>query len=260
MSRDFQQRLKSGLSTTAMSEPSQAHLDETIRLSRLAYASRRKMRRISTLEMITSQIQFVARSVWILQGFVLLCLCVVMGASMASEQFANTLPAFVSVSAVFVSMTALPFYGRSRRYKMREVESTTRISHPRLMLAKLCVVGIGDVVCLAVITLFTFGKMTAPAQTILMFILLPFLLSCTVSLFIRNCIKEEHGIYISAGLCIGIGVIYWTMATRLQPVLMKLSIGLSIAICMLLILALVFECRRLLRQIPSSDLQEALMY
>jgi len=258
MSKDFRQKLKNELQESI--EPAAAHLDETVRLAHTAYDSRRKLRYVSTFEMITSQFRFVARPVWILQGIALLCLCVFMCTAMISEEFMSKLPALVSVSAVFVSMTVIPFYGRSRRYKMREIESTTRISHPRLILAKLCIVGIGDVVCLASITFLALGGMMAPAQTVLTFILLPFLLSCTVSLFIMNRVKEEYGIYVSTGLCIAIGAGYWTMATKLQPVLAQLSIGLAIAACALLLLTLFFECRRLMKQIPSPDLQEVLIF
>ena len=258
MSKDFRRKLKKELQTDIA--PVDAHLGRTIRLAHAAYTGRRKLRYISTFEMITSQFRFIARPVWILQGIALLCLCAFMGVAMISEQFVNKFPAFASVSAVFVSMTVLPIYGRSRRHRMREIESTTRISHPRLILAKLCVVGIGDAVCLAAITLLTFEKMTAPAQTVLTFILLPFLITCTASLFIMNRVKEEYGISVSTGLCIGIGVVCWTMATKPQPLLTQISIGLSAAVCAFLIFALAFECRRMMRQIPSSDLQEALIF
>lgn len=258
MNKDFRQKLKNEpQSDTA---PLDIHLDQTIKLAHTAYASRRKLKYVSTFEMIISQFRFVARPVWMIQGIALLCLCVFMCTAMISEEFVSKLPALVSVSAVFVSMTVLPLYGRSRRYKMREIESTTRISHSRLILAKLCVVGIGDIVCLAAITLLAFGKMTEPAQTALTFILLPFLLSCTVSLFTINRVKEEYGIYVSTGLCIGIGVVCWTMAVKLQPLLAQLSIGLAITACAILLLTLFFECHRLMGQIPSSDLQEALIF
>lgn len=258
MNKNFRQKLKDEPRFSIM--PLDAHLDQTIKLAHTSYESRRKLRYISTFEMIIGQFRFIARPVWSLQGSALLCLCVFMCVAMMSEQFSNNLPALVSVSTVFVSMTFLPFYGRSRRYKMREIESTMRISHSRLILAKLCVVGIGDIVCLVTITSLVFGKMTAPVQTILTFILLPFLLSCTVSLFIMNRVKEEYGIYISAGLCIGIGAAYWTMATKLKPLLMQLSIGLAVVVCAFLILAVVFECRRLMRQFPFSDLREELIF
>lgn len=258
MSKDFRQRLKNELQSDI--DPSRAPIDQTIKLAQAAYGSRRKLKPISTFEMIIIQLRFVAHPIGLLQGIALLCVCTFLCLAKASGQFASELSAFVSVSAVFVSMTALPIYGRSRRCKMRELESTTRISHPRLILAKLCAVGVGDVICLAAITLLAFEKMTAPAQTILTFILLPFLLCCTAGLFIMNRVKEEYGIYVSMGVYVGIGTLYWTAAEKLQPLLWQLSIGLTAAICMFLILTLALECLRLMKQIPSSDLQEALIF
>lgn len=257
MTKDLRERLKN-VPLYGM-EPSETHLLQTIQLARSAYAGRRRLRHISTFEIITSQFRFAVRPVWLLQGFALLSLCAFLCLTIESWRLGGKLPAFLSVSSVFVSMTFLPLYGRSRKHKMCELESTTRISYPRLIFAKLCAVTIGDIICLAAITLLALEKMTAPAQTVLAFILLPFLFCCTACLFILNRVKEEYGVGVSTGLCIAVGAFYWTMAGKLHPLPARLSVGLTSAVCAVLILALALECRRLMMRIPSPGLQEALI-
>lgn len=258
MSKDFREKLKNELQLDIA--PSEAHLDQTIKMAQKAYTNRRKLRYVGTFEMIVSQFRFIARPIWFLQGIALFCVFIFLRIMMVSEEHANSLPALISVSAVVISTLALPVYGRSRRYKMREIESTTRISHSRLILAKICAVGIGDVACLMVIIVSAYGKMTAPVQDILMFILLPFLISCTSSLWILNRIGEEYAIYVTIGLCIGMGTFCWTMATKLYFSLTSLSIGFALFACALLIIVLLFECRRMMKQIPAADLRKPLTF
>ena len=260
MRKDFRQRLKNELSGKPQLEISAMHLENTIRQSRRAYECRRQVRPIGTPEMIVSQFRFIARPIWLLQGIVLLCLCFLMRYAMASEQPASYIPAFLSVSSILIAMTMLPFYGRSRKYKMREIESMTRVSLPRLILAKLCVVGMGDIVCLSFMILLTFGKMDTPFAALLLHIVIPFLLTCTASLFVMNRTKENYGTFISIGFGIGLSAVCWTIAMRMGENFVPISAGLSAFVCVCLALVLFFECRRLTRQLPSPDLQEAFMF
>ena len=260
MAKEFSQKLKQEISALYATRPDKAHLEETIKLAGQAYSGRRQMRHISTFEMIIGQVRFIARPVWILQGIVLLCMCVFMRYAMASEQQASYIPAFLSISSIFIAMTMLPFYGRSRKYKMREIECTTRVSLSRLILAKLCVIGAGDIASLSIVLLITLGKMVTPAATLLMFILLPFLLTCAGSLFILGRTTENYGSFVSAGFAVGLSAAFWTFAMKMGDELMQISIILSVIACIFLALVLIFECHRLLRQIPSPDLQETLMF
>lgn len=260
MNKHFQQSLKNELRGKPFTELSQAHLENTISLAHQVYASRRKMRHIGTFEMIIGQFKFIARPVWVLQGIVLLCMCFIAHYAMLSELSASYVPAFLSIASIFIAMTMLPFYGRSRKYKMHEIECTTRVSRSRLVLAKLCIIGVGDFASLSIVIIITIGKIATPAATLLIFIVLPFLLACAGSLFILNRANENYGIFISIGFGMGLSAIYWTLAMRLRDGLIQISVGLAILLCVLLALGLFFECRKLLRQISSADLQDALMF
>ena len=257
MIRNLRERLNNELKSYHAVELSKQHLENTIQVSRIIYDKRRKMRKICTIEMIVNQFRFIAVPVYFLQGGVLLFLYMVISIAMHSEDFTSNLSALLSTSAILVSMTALPTYERSRRYHMIEIESTTRISCPQVILARICAIGIGDIICLIVLILLTFEKMNFPAQSILTFVLMPFLFCGIGCLFIQNHMNNEYSIYISTGFSIAVVITYWLIASKLQRFLLNVSIGFTIAVCGVLILILGIECRKLIMQKTSSVLQEA---
>lgn len=257
MRRDLRENLNRELKSYQAIELSRQHLEKTIQVSHIIYDKRRKMRKICTIEMIVKQFRFVAAPIYFLQGSVLLFLYLVISIAMHSEDFTRNLSALLSASAILVSMTALPAYGRSRQYHMIEIESTTRISCPQVILARICAIGIGDIICLTALVFLTFERMDFPAQSILTFVLMPFLFCGIGCLFIQNHISNEYSIYISTGFCIAAGITYWWIASKLQTFLLEVSIAFTGVVCGALILILGIECRKLTTQKTSFVLQEA---
>lgn len=260
MSNRFGRVLKNKLNAIPLLEPRQAHLDETAKLCLAEYTSRRQMRSLSSLKMIISQLRFIAKPIWILQIAVMFCLCFTLHFVSKANNPVIYVPVFLSLSSIFIAMTMLPFYGRSRKHKMREIESTTRLSHARLILSKICVIGVGDIMCLLVLSLFSIGKMAEAANTILFFIVLPFLLASSGILLILNHTKEDYGMFAALGYCVGLSVVYWMLRAKVSFVFAQFGLIVAGIICVILLLVLTIECRKLLRQIPSPDLQEELIY
>jgi hypothetical protein len=238
----------------------QARLDETVTRCHAVYHARRKMRSIGSFEIIIRQLRFMAKPIWALQAAVILCMCFLLQMASGTEEASAHLSAVLSLASVFVAMTILPFYGRSRKYKMREIESAARLSHTKLMLAKLCTAGVGDVICLAVLSVFSFGKMTGNAETALAYIVAPFLLACSGILLILNHTKEDCGALAALGFGAGLAAACWLLPVRFGNPLARLGAGALGIACAVMLLILLTQCRRLLRQTPVSDLQEAPLY
>ena len=247
--------IKNELKRLEILEPSEEHIQKTVDLCRAAYSSRRRMRPLSTPQMILSQFRFIVKSVWVLQALVLLVMCFAVHQAALAQDAVNIARA-ISLGSVFTAMTILPFYGRAGKYNMQEIESATRLSNARLILARLCVVGLGDAVCLIAFTFFSFGSMAKPVNATLIFIVMPFLLTSLADLFVLNRIKKSYGISVSVVVGLGISFAYWLMIQHLRP----FALPAAAAACVLLLLALFFECRRLLKQVPAIELQDALMY
>lgn len=235
------------------------HLNETINLCREAYDGRRRMRPIGGIEMIVSQLRFIAKPIWALQMAVILCICLLLRLASGAGN-AGYVPALLSLGAIFTAMSALPFYGRSQRYKMRELESASRLSRGKLILAKLCVVGAGDAACLTLLTLASPGAVTQAAGAMLTFIALPFLLTCTGSLLILNRTREDRGVFAALAFGLVLAAVYWAAPAKIAALPASLGTPIPAAACALLLAALVLECRRLLKKPPSPDAREALIY
>lgn len=257
MSRKFEHKLRAELGSLPMPEPRAEHLIETAALSLAAYRSRRPLRRIGVPEMVMSQIRFIAAPIWVLQAVIVLCMCLMLHLASAAENFEADGPALLSMSSVFVAMSVLPFHGRSRRFKMCEIEGATRASHGKLILAKLCVLGLGDAICLAALSWVSAGLLTGVAGLVLSCIVLPFLLCCTGVLFILDRARGEQGMLIALGFGLGLAAGYRLLTEELGAAITGQGRGFAVAACVLLTAALALECRRLLRQAAWSDAQGA---
>lgn len=207
--------------------------------------------------MVMSQIRFIAAPIWVLQAVIVLCMCLMLHLASAAEDFEADGPALLSMSSVFVAMSVLPFHGRSRRFKMCEIEGATRASHGKLILAKLCVLGLGDAICLAALSWVSAGLLTGAAGLVLSCIVLPFLLCCTGVLFILDRARGEQGMLIALGFGLGLAAGYRLLTEELGAVITGQGRGFAVAACVLLTAALALECRRLLRQAAWPDAQGA---
>lgn len=260
MSRIVEHILRAELGSMPLPEPRAEHLTETATLSLAAYRSRRPLRRIGVPEMVVSQIRFIAAPIWALQAAVVLCICLLLHLASAAENLEADGPALLSMSSVFVAMSVLPFHGRSRRFKMREIEGVTRASHGKLMLAKLSAVGLGDAICLAVISQVSAGLLAGAVGLVLSSIVLPFLLCCTGILLILDRARGEQGLFAALGFGLGLAVGYRLLQEELGAVLAGQGQGFAAAACVLLTVVLALECRRMLRQAARPDAYEAVEF
>lgn len=257
MSRKFEYELRAELGSLPLPEPRAEHLTETAALSLAAYRSRRPLRRIGVPEMVMSQIRFIAAPIWVLQAVIVLSMCLMLYLASAAEDFEADGPALLSMSSVFVAMSVLPFHGRSRRFKMCEIEGATRASYGKLILAKLCVLGLGDAICLAALSRVSTGLLTGAAGLVLSCIVLPFLLCCTGVLFILDRARGEQGMLIALGFGLGLAAGCRLLPEELGAVITGQGRAFAVAACVLLTAALAIECRRLLRQAAWPNTQEA---
>lgn len=242
------------LYSAPVERPDPASIERTISKARksLAFsaaARQRPFRPVGFLEILAGQVRFIARSVWLLQGVFLAVTCLII--KLAAGQ---RLTSVLYMSAIFTAMTALPFYGRAQRYKVLETEAVTRISLARTLLAKLCIIGIGDALCLSLIILFWAGSADSSIETAFIYVIIPYLLAGTGSLFILNHCHRQQGIEIVCGYCLGLGVLFKIISDKIQFSRAELSLTLAVAVCAVLSILLLFECRSMLCKVRVNDM------
>ena len=165
------------------SAASESHLHATILLARRESCQKQRRRRISPIRFLGKQLSFIGWKVWIVQAIFLLSVYGVF--PVFYDHLTNSLrlakPLFILSVAVF--MTTLPMLYRSVRYRMQEIEAAARFSSVTLLLARLIVIGIGDIALLGGIFLFTLAKTSLPTDSAVFYLCFPFLLAGSGCLF-----------------------------------------------------------------------------
>lgn len=224
-------------------------VEKTIAEARKGAMGQRQLRPIRFFELLRGQLHFVAKPIWLLQAAVLAALCLLV--AFQAENGGLGLSSALFGSAVFIAMTALPFYRRAKRWGMFETEAATRLSLARLMLAKLCIIGLGDAVALCLVTAAAMRGISQPALTALRCVIAPYLLACVGTLVLLNRVQRDWAAGLSAIYCLGLGLLL-TLAED-KALLAGLSLGWLLFISFALAALLLAECCRMLRQIPANN-------
>lgn len=138
--------------------PYRSHMEAAKERARLsltaAVSSARHGSSLSFGALIRKQLRFFAWKIWFLQGMILAALCTAflcLYHESALSWFAATLPKFLCCCSGAVALSAVPLLRRSFRYRMMELEQSTRFSVTGSLAAQLLFIGIGDLTMLTVL-------------------------------------------------------------------------------------------------------------
>lgn len=139
--------------------------------------------------------------------------------------------------ALLVFFTAVPVVYRSARYRMAEVEAATKLSSVRLLLAKLILIGVGDVAMLGSAAGIIAARTSFGVGNAALYLLFPFLAaSCIGLLLLRHMPPEKYPVC-SLGLCLGM-FIFMIWLNEYYPRFYELTLTAGNAgICAALLLA-----------------------
>lgn len=181
---------------------SDEHLAETIEKAKAVYQSRQKRERIGFAGFLFCQMRFTGGNfIWLGQGLLLLGIIFSLIIRDISNIAIQYLPVYLGWLAILIAMTCIPFIGRSIQYKMFEIEMTTRISMPKLLIARIITTGIGDLVLIVVSLLMISMKTKLEASSTALYIILPFLLTCLICLITGTTVRNENQRYLCIAFC-----------------------------------------------------------
>ncbi len=155
---------------------------------------KRQRRRIGFGAFLKRQIRFVGWKIWLWQGIFLLLLYGLF-ASLEANFMARDIrftAYFLCCLSVLVILSAVPAFYRSVRYAMYETELVSRFSIVKLLLAKVILIGIGDVVLLFVILWLTVLHTNLRAESALLYILLSGFMTAAGFLYLLGHIPAER--------------------------------------------------------------------
>lgn len=164
---------------------------------------KRKRRRINYSEFLKRQLRFIGWPIWLVQGTALIILCIVFNGPLNFylENSVHGIAFLLCCLSVLVLLSSVPMIHRSIRYKMHEIELSTRFSAVKLLIAKLLLIGIGNFVLLSVIFLLTIANTSLQTESVMLYLLLPYLAACGGFLYLLGHIPADKFEVYSAGLC-----------------------------------------------------------
>jgi hypothetical protein len=257
MNEKLSSQLKAALKNQSDLQISEEHLAQTIQMVRIAYQNRCQRERIRYPAFFLSQVKYVGTPVWLLQGFLLLGTCYVLGLMCKGhilELAAHHLPTILCCFAVLVSMTGISVVGRSVRHRMLEVEMTVRISLPCLYLTRILVVGIGDLLLLGTVLLLENIKTELGIESITVYLLLPYLITSSGCLIIQAPENGRHQYYDCATFGVLIIAAILILHEAFPQIYNQANIGIWSALCIACAVLLIAVIFRLLRKVASYDL------
>lgn len=180
--KQLEQKLKQSLHQIP-SVSNDAHLHTTILLAEREACQKQRQERISFAHFWEKQIRFIGRKIWIVQGVSLFVMILLIPRFYADSITLHQMIKRLACLSILVFMAALPLLYRSVRYRMQEIETASRFSGVKLLLARLILIGIGDICLLTGIFLTSIINTLIPADSVFFCICFPFLLSGSVCLY-----------------------------------------------------------------------------
>lgn len=237
--------------------PNESHLARTLLLAEREAKQRQNRSHISFARFLQKQIAYIGWKVWGMQGIFLL-----LAVGLFSD-FSNYLVSPLRLAkllfclSVAVLMTALPLLYRCVRCRMQEIEAATRFSSVKLLLAKLIVVGIGDLVLLFGIFLTAAVKTSLPAGSIVFYLVFPFLLSGSGCLFLLRRLSSRAFFTGSLALGASLIVLFSVLPERCALYLQSVSPAVWMTVCALLFACCAVQIRDVVRTSSYTETQLA---
>ncbi|MGI6174982.1 MAG: hypothetical protein ACOYJC_02230 [Christensenellales bacterium] len=257
MNKNMRSKLQAALKDQPDLKISEEHLIQTMRQTRMAYQNRRQRERIRYSVFLLRQIRFVGAPIWLLQGLLLLCAFWLFGFAdigTVSNLAPRHLPVLLGCFAVFIAMTSIPFIGRSVRYRMLETEMATRISIPKLLLARISIIGISNVLLLAVSFLFASKKAEFGAGSVALYLLVPYLVACCGCLFIQAYANKGYQGFVSTAFCFSLTALLFVLYKAAPMVYDQASTPVWGVLCAVCAVILIIGIWRLMDKAASLDL------
>lgn len=218
-------------------------------LSRGEVSRRQKRRRISFAGFLMKQVKFLGWKIWGVQLSFLLLIAAMFSPAFRDYAFYNLriMTRVLICLSVLVSVSALPLFYRSVRCQMHEVEAAARFSSVKLLMAKLIVIGMGDLCLLSGIFAAAVIQTSLQAGTAALYLFVPFLLMSGGCLYMLGHFRARQ--FYIGGLFLGGVLILLCLAapSRYYSLLFQQSFTAGwTAVCGILLLFCIWQIRHIL--------------
>ena len=200
--KDLEQTLSSILHQPALTV-NERRLADTCLLAEAKIHQKKARKRITFMPFLSMQIRYIGWKIWLAQGIFLLFLICLLNRFYGIYYLKNPLymAKLLFCLSILVFMSALPFIYRSVHCRMQEIEAAAHFSSVKLLLAKLIIIGAGDLFILSGIFCITIWKTSLQADSMILYLCFPFLLAGSCCLFLLGHLPSRQFFIGSIGLC-----------------------------------------------------------
>lgn len=154
-------------------------MKETCSLLGSVLEEKKKRKRIGFGSFIKRQVRFMRWKAWLLQGALIFLLygifCSAFGGYFQMD--VSYMALFLCCLTVILMLSAAPVLYRSVRYTMYEVELACRFSMVRLLIARVLIIGVGNLAMLGGVLGFTITRSALQVESALLYIILSYLVA-----------------------------------------------------------------------------------
>lgn len=252
---DFENQLKQSLHHPPIAMADGKALESTLLLAGKEVCRKQGRERISFTHFLFMQMHFTGWKIWSIQAISLILIALLF--SRPNEYLTSPLhlTKLLFCLSVLVFMTAIPFLYRCIRYRMQEVEAATRFSSVKLLMAKLIVIGMGDIFLLGSIFLAAMLKTSLQADSAILYLCFPFLLAGSGSLFMLGHFSPRQFFAGSMGLCAFLALAFSFLPGRYTFLFQQTFSGGWMATCALLTFFCIYQFRYIMYHSSYTEIQ-----
>lgn len=203
-----------------------------------AFLNRLEQPRLSTLEFLLTQLFYLRLWNWLLSAGIFAAALFVM-----KNQVPQSV-CLVSALLPFAALSTVTELNRSARCHMEELEMSARFSLKTLLLARLTLLGLGNLLLLAALFSLVMGRSRLPLGETGFYILCPYCLTSLLSLIITRRFRGSESVYLCAGTAGAVSVLC-ALWQNCPPVILG-GTGGYVGITLILLALMVWEYKQYL--------------
>ncbi|KFN10098.1 hypothetical protein [Paenibacillus macerans] len=217
-------------------------LEETVKGAREILHRTQAARRTSFSEFYMTQIRFISWKVWVAQLFIVLGTALMLQHSLHKPNENIQLIMLVSIAAPLLVTAGIQTLTRSLSCRMLEIELSTRHLLEKLILVRMSLLGIADLIGLAVLAILLSAYMKMDISIILLYLLVPFNLTCLGCLWLLNRVRTPSCGYYCLIYCGLVALVQTILALNPSLGMFETSaIGVWLALLLLTVTGITFE-------------------
>ena len=159
----------------------------------------------SRYDFLLAQIGYIRKRVWIVS-----LLTVVPALIVFWSQITENVLSFVWVVSSlfpFIALAGITEIARSVSHNMAELEISCKYSFSNVVIARLEILGCANMIVVAIIIMSFRAAGSVDVLRLGAYLLVPFLLTCSLSLFVFNRLQSRESIYICGGISCGVSIL-----------------------------------------------------